>query len=103
MKYKGITPREYSQLIDDKDLKIIEADVIDFIVFLKENHYTSSYQKSYFNQLMHFYSINDVALRRKKISKFLSNDDVVLLMTIIIITIISFLYANSPFNRECIP
>jgi hypothetical protein len=24
-------------------------------------------------------------------------------MTIIIITIISFLYANSPFNRECIP
>jgi hypothetical protein len=39
MKYKGITPREYSQLIDDKDLKIIEADVIDFIVFLKENQY----------------------------------------------------------------
>jgi hypothetical protein len=39
MKYKGITQGEYSQLIDDKDLKIIEANVIDFIVFLKENHY----------------------------------------------------------------
>jgi hypothetical protein len=75
MKYKGITPGEYSQLIDGKDLKVIEADVIDFIVFLKENHYTSSSQKSYLNALMHFYGINDVNIRRKKISKFLSNDD----------------------------
>ena len=74
MKYKGILAQGYASLIEDKDPKQIEADIIDFIVFLKQRHYTLGSQKAYLNALMHFYSINDVSVRRKKISKFLSNE-----------------------------
>jgi hypothetical protein len=39
MKYKGILLTDFSKLIDDKDTRQIEADIIDFIISLKEKHY----------------------------------------------------------------
>lgn len=89
MKYKGIFVRrekdeknkkrfltgDFASLIEDKDTRTIESDIIDFLISLKEKHYSLSSQEVYLSALIHFYSINDVMVRRKKIAKFLSNDD----------------------------
>jgi integrase len=75
MKYKGISLDNYQDLIEDKDTRTIESDIIDFLISLKEKHYSLSSQEVYLSALIHFYTINDVNVRRKKISKFLSNDD----------------------------
>jgi integrase len=79
MKYRGLGEGQYSQLIEGKDIKVIEAEIIDFIIFLKERNYSLGSQKAYLNALNHFYSINDLMIRRNKISKFLSNDDDVII------------------------
>ena len=84
MKYRNFT--EFSQLIEggsgegnNKDIKDIEDEIIDFIIFLKERNYSLASQKGFLHGLIHFYDVNDVTTRRKKISKFLSNDDIVTL------------------------
>jgi integrase len=77
MKYIGLAEGEYSQLIEGKDAKQIEDKIIDFIISLKERHYSLASQKAYLSALLHFFNINDVMLRRNKISKYLSNDDTV--------------------------
>ena len=77
MKYMGIAEGRYSQLIEGKDPKVIESDIIGFIVFLKERHYSSGSQKTCLSALLHFYSYNDIMLNRKKLSAYLSNDDVI--------------------------
>ncbi len=75
MKYKGYT--EYSQLVDpNKDVRIIESDIIDFIVYLKEKHYRYESRCAYLNAICHFYNVNDVVvIRKKKISRFLGSED----------------------------
>src|SRR5919197_1106240 len=75
MKYKGILEHNYANLIEEKDTRQIEADVIDFVISLKKKHYSLASQQAYLSALIHFYTINDVVIRRKKIAKFLSNDD----------------------------
>jgi integrase len=83
MKYRHLT--EFSQLIDgscagegEKDVKEIEDEITDFIIFLKERNYSLASQKGYLDALNHFYDVNDITIRRKKISKFLSNDDIII-------------------------
>jgi site-specific recombinase XerD len=73
MKYKRIT--DFARLIEDKDTRQIESDIIDFIISLKEKHYSLATQQTYLYALIHFYDVNDITIRRKKIAKFLSNDD----------------------------
>ena len=81
MRYRNYT--EFSQLIGsgqgnkDKDVKEIEDEITDFIIFLKERNYSLASQKGYLHALNHFYDVNDITIRRRKISKFLSNDDVI--------------------------
>jgi CO dehydrogenase/acetyl-CoA synthase epsilon subunit len=65
MRYKGILESNFASLIEDKSVKQIEADIIDFVIFLKDRGYTQGSQKAYLNSLMHFYSINDIALERR--------------------------------------
>ena len=78
MTFKGTPAGQYSQLIEGKSVKEIESDVIDYIISLKEERsYTQGSQKAHLNSLIHFYAINDITLNRKKISKFISNDDFV--------------------------
>jgi hypothetical protein len=67
MKYKGITADNFADLIEDKDTRQIEADIIDFMISLNKRCYTLNSQQCYLNALIHFYSINDVIVRRKKI------------------------------------
>jgi hypothetical protein len=69
---------QFSKLVEAKDTRQIEADITDFIISLKEKHCSLASQQAYLTALIHFYSINDVMVRRKKIAKFLSNDDTVL-------------------------
>jgi hypothetical protein len=47
MQFKGLSfeKREFSHLIEDKGIKTIEGDIIDFIVSLKDRHYTLNSQK----------------------------------------------------------
>jgi hypothetical protein len=73
MKYNGISLEDFSSLIEEKNIRQIEADVIDFIKLLKES--IIPYLLRRLSALVHFFSINDVIIRRKKIAKFLSNDD----------------------------
>ncbi|MFL6398368.1 MAG: hypothetical protein ACJ72J_02155 [Nitrososphaeraceae archaeon] len=75
MRYKGTDKNKFDELIEGKDIRIIEADIIDFIISLKEKHCSLHSQQVYLSALIHFYSINDVIVRQKKIAKFLSNDD----------------------------
>src|SRR3954451_23658144 len=75
MAFKGIAKAEYSQLIEGKDSREIEADIINYIIWLKNNKHSLASQKVYLAALIHFFSINDISLRRKKIAKFLNNDD----------------------------
>jgi hypothetical protein len=78
MKYRGIADGQYFQLIEDKDTRTIEDDIIDFIISLKERNYSLASQKACLSALIHFYSINNLVLNRKKIGKFLSSDDVII-------------------------
>jgi integrase len=75
MKYRGIEQGHYSQLIEGKELKDIEHEISRFIAFLKERNYSLSYQRGYLYALNHFYDANDITIRTKKISKYMSNDD----------------------------
>jgi integrase len=75
MKYRGIEQGHYSQLIEGKDVKDIEYEISRFIAFLKERNYSLSYQRGYLYALNHFYDANDITIRTKKISKYMSNDD----------------------------
>jgi site-specific recombinase XerD len=76
MKYKGIPATDFASLIEEKDTRQIESDMIDFIITLKEKHYSLATQQTYLYALIHFYDVNDIMVRRKKIAKFLSNDDI---------------------------
>ncbi|MFL6441587.1 MAG: hypothetical protein ACJ702_06490, partial [Nitrososphaeraceae archaeon] len=78
IKYRGIADGQYFQLIEDKDTRTIEDDIIDFIISLKERNYSLASQKACLSVLIHFYSINNLVLNRKKIGKFLSSDDVII-------------------------
>ena len=53
------------------DPKIIEADIIETMIKMKENEkLSSSSTRLLLAAVFHFFSINDVMLNRKKISKF---------------------------------
>jgi hypothetical protein len=40
MKFKGIAQNDFASLIEGQDVKQIESDIIDFIISLKEAHYS---------------------------------------------------------------
>jgi integrase len=82
MQFRGLSfeKREFSHLIEDKGIKAIEGDIIDFIVSLKDRHYTLNSQKTYLSALLHFYNYNDIVPNRKKLLlAYLSNDDIIII------------------------
>jgi integrase len=57
-------------LVDKKNLAIIENNIIDWLVALRDTvEYNTRY--SYYPAVTTFYEINDVILRKKKIARFL--------------------------------
>ena len=77
MRFKGLKIDDFASIIKGKSVKEIEADNIDFIISIKERHYSLPSHKMYLGALSHFYSIDDITLNRKKLSRFLSNDDAI--------------------------
>src|SRR5919112_4419997 len=69
MQYYNI--QDINELLADKNNPIIiENNIIDWLVALRDTvEYNTRY--SYYTALMTFYEVNDVILRKKKISRFL--------------------------------
>jgi hypothetical protein len=78
MRFKGLKIDDFASIIKGKSVKEIEADNIDFIISIKERHYSLASLKMYLGALSHFYSIDDITRNRKKLSRFLSNDDAII-------------------------
>jgi hypothetical protein len=69
MQYYNI--QDINELLADKNNPIIiENNIIDWLVALRDTvEYSTRY--SYYTALMTFYEVNDIILRKKKISRFL--------------------------------
>jgi hypothetical protein len=71
MRYLGLptTPKDYDKLLD-KDAKLIQLDICDFITHLKVNH-SAACVSAYVAAINKFYSMNDVTtLNWKKIKSY---------------------------------
>jgi integrase len=66
MKLQGLT-----DLLAEKDPRLIEHQIIDFIIKMKEKGRGFSAIHNYVAVIMSFYRINDVVLNQNKISKFM--------------------------------
>lgn len=61
MNYMNIEDEDYSRLIDGKDIKIIQADIIDWITHMKDTVGLSPASINlYVAAVKHFYTMNDV-------------------------------------------
>jgi site-specific recombinase XerD len=72
MNYLRITgPEDYHKLIDGRDTKIIQADIISWITHLKdvENKSPASINL-YTAAVKHFYEMNDITLNNRRINAF---------------------------------
>jgi integrase len=72
MAYLNIEPKDdYSKLIDGRDPKIIQADIIDWIIHLKDIEKKSPATINlYVACVKHFYEMNDIILNNKRINAF---------------------------------
>jgi integrase len=57
-------------LLRQNEIRLIESQIIDYIVDLKSNHNSWSYMSGNLSAIMHFYIMNDIVLNQKKISMF---------------------------------
>jgi hypothetical protein len=70
MKYLGLPNTDYDKLLD-KDVKLIQMDISDFISHLKVDHSAASVS-IYVSGISKFYTMNDVTtLNWKKIKSFM--------------------------------
>jgi integrase len=72
MKYLDIQDdTDYNKLLEGKDPKIIQSDIIDFIIHQKEvRNLSPATISTYVAAIRHFYDMNDVILNWKKINSF---------------------------------
>jgi integrase len=67
----NIEGEDYSRLIDGRDIKIIQADIIDWIMYMKDTVGLSPASINlYVAAVKHFYAMNDVTLNTKRINAF---------------------------------
>jgi hypothetical protein len=72
MKYLGLNVNDYDKLLD-KDVKLIQMDICEFITHLKGDHSTA-FVSAYVAAISKFYTMNDVTtLNWKKIASYLGN------------------------------
>ena len=70
MKYLGLPNRDYDKLLN-KDVKLIQMDICDFINYLKVDHSPASVS-AYLCAISKFYTMNDITtLNWKKIKSFM--------------------------------
>lgn len=70
---------KYGQFVKEEniireDTKLIETQVIDYLVYLKSKNLSHETITSNLSAIMHFYTMNDIILNRKKIVKFINTD-----------------------------
>jgi integrase len=71
MNYMNIEDEDYTRLIDGRDIKIIQADIIDWITHMKDTVGLSPASINlYVAAVKHFYTMNDVTLNTKRINAF---------------------------------
>jgi integrase len=71
MNYLNIGPEDYHRLIDGRDAKIIQADIIDWIIHLKDIEKKSPATINlYTSAVKHFYEMNDITLNNRRINAF---------------------------------
>ncbi|MGN6630256.1 MAG: hypothetical protein ACTHKJ_10365, partial [Candidatus Nitrosocosmicus sp.] len=58
-----------------KDPKVIENDIIQQLIEMRKNDFSFSTISVYVSALYHFFSINDIILNRKKMSKFIGEQN----------------------------
>jgi integrase len=74
MKYLGLPNRDYDKLLD-KDVKLIQMDICDFINYLKVDH-SAACVSVYVSGINKFYTMNDVTtLNWKKINSFMGEHE----------------------------
>jgi integrase len=57
-------------LLRQNEAKLIESQILDYIVKLKTNHNSWSYLAGNLAAILHFYTMNDILLNKKKIKMF---------------------------------
>src|SRR6266516_4776032 len=57
-----------------EDTKLIETQVIDYLVYLKSKNLSHETITSNLSAIMRFYTMNDIILNRRKIVKFINTD-----------------------------
>jgi integrase len=62
---------EEKLLLRDENEKLIESQIIDYIVSKRKQNYSHSYISSFTSAIFHFYTMNDINLNRKKICRFM--------------------------------
>jgi site-specific recombinase XerD len=69
---------KYRKFVNEKiihdDPKIIENQIIDFFLYLKQKGLSYNSLRPYLAAITHFYSMNDIVVNCTKISKFISID-----------------------------
>jgi site-specific recombinase XerD len=63
-------PNDANDKLLEKDPKLIQMDVCDFIAYLRQKNSASSSVSTYLSGIRHFYDINGVDLHWKRIHKF---------------------------------
>jgi integrase len=61
----------YRLLLEEQDPRIIENKIINYIINLKNEGYSSATISLRLAGIMHFYTMNDIVLNKKKIGKYL--------------------------------
>lgn len=77
-KYYQFYFKKYSEFVNGNllgDNRIIESQIIDFLVSLKRRGLTYDSTKCYLYAIAHFYTMNDIVLNRKKIIRFIDIDE----------------------------
>ena len=74
MKYLGLSKKDYDKLLD-KDVKLIQMNISDFISHLKVDH-SAACVSAYVAAISKFYTMNDITtLNWKKIKSFMGEQE----------------------------
>lgn len=74
MAYLGLPLDDYDRLLD-KDIKTIQMNVCDFVVYLRKKGLASASVSAYVAAFNKFYAMNDIVLNWKKIRSFMAEHE----------------------------
>jgi len=70
MGYLKIDCNDYEKLLSPPDAKLIQSNIINFLVYLRDKGNSPNTISSYLAAIKHFYDMNDIILNWKKIKSF---------------------------------